>query len=80
MSFNQIPGLFDHQYLWNEPFEVLDFLQGDSYRGKIQSKTATVTWVWPDVPKQAITAKNCWRLTFVNILKWSGGYAVGFSC
>ena len=34
----QIAGFFDNQYLWNESMNVLDFLHGDNYQGKVASE------------------------------------------
>ena len=36
---NQIVGLFDHQYLWKESIDFLDFLQGDNCQGKLASES-----------------------------------------
>ena len=35
---NQITGFSDHQYLWKEAINVLDFLYKDIYQWKILSK------------------------------------------
>ena len=35
LSFNQIAGFFDHQYLWKECANVFDFLHGDIHQRKV---------------------------------------------
>lgn len=50
VSANQIAVLFDHQYIWNKPLYILDFLHGDIYLGKVASETDTSGWVWPALP------------------------------
>ena len=50
LSFNQIAGFFDHQYLWNKAIIVLDFCVEMFDKKKIKSKGTNVGWVWPDIP------------------------------
>ena len=45
---NQIVGLFNHQYLWKETINFLDFLRGDIER-KIASEATVFGWMWPDM-------------------------------
>ena len=52
---NQIVGLFNHQYLWKETINFLDFLRGDSYQRKIASEATVVDWMWPDMPNHRQT-------------------------
>ena len=47
---NQISGFFDHQCLWKESINLLDFLHGDNHQRKVTSGTATFDWVGPVVP------------------------------
>ena len=42
---NQIPGFFDHQYLWKESIGILDFLHGDNHQRKVASETTTLGWM-----------------------------------
>ena len=49
LSFSQIAKFFDHQYLWKESDDILDFLHGDS------SGDSTYGRVWPRVSSQAET-------------------------
>ena len=53
LSTNQIAILFDHQYLWNEPTDNVDFLYGDNHEGKVASETTTFGWVSPVVLVQS---------------------------
>ena len=46
---NQIAGFFDHQYLWKETINALDFLHINSYQRKIVSQGTSVGWMWPGV-------------------------------
>ena len=39
---NQIAGFFDHQYLWKETINALDFLHINSYQRKIVSQGTSV--------------------------------------
>ena len=41
LSYNQIAGIFDHQYLWKESINNLQTLHGLSYQVKVASETAT---------------------------------------
>ena len=50
LSLNQIPGFFDHQYLWKEFIDLLNFLHGSNHRGKLASETTNFGWVWSVVP------------------------------
>ena len=50
LSSKQIAGYLDHQYLGKGPIDILDFLHGDSYQGKLAPATTTFGWVWPGVP------------------------------
>ena len=44
---SSIAGFIDYQYLRKESLDVVVFLDGDSYPGKIASETAFFGWVWP---------------------------------
>ena len=46
LSSNPKAGLFDHQYLWKESVNILDFLLGDNHQRKEASKTTTFGQVW----------------------------------
>ena len=59
LSSNQIAEFCDHQYLWKEKINDLDFL----HQGKKASKTTAFGWVWPDV---ASHAQTCLYLSEVN--------------
>ena len=40
-STNQIAGFFDHQYLWKQSNDILDFLHGGNHQGKVTSGATT---------------------------------------
>ena len=40
----KIIGFFDHQYLWKETTNVLDFLHGDVNQRRAACKTTTADW------------------------------------
>ena len=44
-----VPVLFDHQYLWKESSNLLDFLHGENHQGKVPSETTFFGWVLPVV-------------------------------
>ena len=46
--FFQIAEVVDKLYLWKESSDILDFLHGDSYLGKIAPETTTFGWAWPE--------------------------------
>ena len=41
LSANQITVFFDHQYLWKESIDILDFLRGNNHQGKIGSEATS---------------------------------------
>ena len=45
LSTNKIAILFDHQYLWKESIDNLDFSYGDNHEGKVAFE-ATTTFGW----------------------------------
>ena len=49
-STNQVAVFFDHQYLWKESIDTLDFLHEDNNQGKVDYEKTTFGWVWPVVP------------------------------
>ena len=53
LSSNQKTGFFDHQYLWNETINILDFLHEYIYQRKETSKNDTVGWMQLGVPNFA---------------------------
>ena len=58
LSSNQIPGSFDHQHLWNEAINVLDFLHKDTWQGNITSKTISFGKMGPCMPNHAQAYQN----------------------
>ena len=44
LSSDQIAEIFDHQYLWKESTNVLDFFITDSNQGKETSEINTFNW------------------------------------
>ena len=63
----KIIGFFDHQYLWKETTNVLDFLHGDVNQRRAACKTTTADWggggSW--MPSHAQT---CLYLPMVNLV------------
>ena len=49
LSINQIAVFFDHQYLWKESINLLDYLHGINHQRKVASESNTFGWMWPDV-------------------------------
>ena len=49
LLFNQIAGFFGHQYLWKASIDILEFLHGHSYQGKVAFGTTTFVWIGPSV-------------------------------
>ena len=47
---NQIAVFFDHQYLWKELINKLDFLLGNNYQGKVEPEFTTFGLVCSVVP------------------------------
>ena len=41
LSTNQIAVFCNHQYLWKDSTDLLDFLHGDSHQGKVAPETTT---------------------------------------
>lgn len=52
---NYIAGLCDHQYLQKESISILDFF---TYRGKKSSESATFSWEWLDMSRNAHTCQD----------------------
>ena len=50
LSFDQIAGFFDRQYLWKKSSDILVFLHEVSHQGKTAYETTTFGWVWPVLP------------------------------
>ena len=55
---NQIARFFDHQYLWKESSDILDFVTGDIHYRKVVTVTTTFGWVWPGRPSHAQTCQD----------------------
>ena len=55
---NQIVRTFDHQYIWKETINVLDFLHRDICKKKIASYSTSISCVWPGIPSDAQTCPN----------------------
>ena len=49
LTANQIAVFFDHQYLWKDLMNLLDFLHEDNDQRKVASETTTFGWVQPVV-------------------------------
>lgn len=47
---NQIAGLFDQQYNWKGPGNILDVLHEDNHQWKAASQTMAFGWIWSGVP------------------------------
>ena len=45
LSASQIAVFFDHQYLWKESSDVLNFLHVDKYHRKVAYEATTFGWV-----------------------------------
>ena len=73
LSSKQIAGFFYLQFLWKES-NISVFLPGDSYHGKVASRTATFGWVWSGVPLILIKSQNS---VIINI---SGNLSLSFFC
>ena len=67
LLFNQIAGFFDHQYIWKECIDILDFLHEGIHEGKVASKPTTFGWVCPGKPSYAQICPE-----FLNAFCWSG--------
>ena len=50
LSPNQIALFIDHQYLWKESVNLLDFLHRDNPQRKVTCETTSFGWVCPVVP------------------------------
>ena len=59
---NQIAGFFDHQYLWKESINILEFLHEGSQQGKISSETFSIYYFWFDEARRARLRPNFPRL------------------
>ena len=63
LSHNQFAGSFDHQYLWKQLLNVLDFLQSGSLQGR---GNFIFSWIWSDMANQAQTYQHLPEVFFGN--------------
>ena len=69
LSSNQIVRSFHHQYyLFKECTDLLDFLHGDIYRGKVTYEATASGYVCSDMPSHAQTSLNLPRVPFRVVL------------
>ena len=50
LSFSQIEGLFDHQYICKKSITTTDILHGDNHQKKEGSESTFFAWVLPVIP------------------------------
>ena len=67
---NLIAQFSDHQYLWNELSDILDFFQGDNHQEKGVSETATFGWVCQGVLLIQSDCRILWSLIFFEGIIW----------